>query len=208
MPAPTSEDDLKRRARRRLIGAVALTLAAVIILPLLLEDEPPPTERLEVQMPPIAEQPKPMDTVPPPAVTPPAETPAVVAAPEIAPPVEAAPKPEVLNVPKPKPSPVPTEPVKTGSKPAPPTEADPPRDSSPSPEASTPAFVVQLGAFSDPAKATLLKNRAAELGLPTYTDKSGALTRLRVGPFTSREAAIDAAVKLAEVGMNGQVMPK
>jgi len=34
------------------------------------------------------------------------------------------------------------------------------------------------------------------------------LTRVRVGPFPSRQAAIDAAVKLDEAGMNGQVMPK
>src|SRR5574340_258748 len=50
MPPPSSENDLKRLARRRLIGAVALALLAVIVLPLLLEDEPPPTSTLSVHM--------------------------------------------------------------------------------------------------------------------------------------------------------------
>ena len=57
MPPPSSENDLKRLARRRLIGAVALTLLAVIALPLLLEDEPPPTSALSVHM---AEAPAPV----------------------------------------------------------------------------------------------------------------------------------------------------
>ena len=106
------------------------------------------------------------------------------------------PKPKVLAQPVAKPRPKPNAPPKTESKPA------------SSQEVAPSAFVVQLGAFSDTAKITALKSRAAELGLPLYTDKSGALTRLRVGPFSSREAAMDAAVKLAEIGMNGQVMPK
>ena len=34
------EQNLKRKARRRLIGAVALTLAVVVILPMVLDSEP------------------------------------------------------------------------------------------------------------------------------------------------------------------------
>jgi len=37
------ELNLRRKARRRLIGAVALTLAAVVILPMVLDSEPKPT---------------------------------------------------------------------------------------------------------------------------------------------------------------------
>jgi DedD protein len=68
--------------------------------------------------------------------------------------------------------------------------------------------VVQLAALSDAAKAQALKARAAEAGLPAYTDKLGALTRVRVGPYPSREAAVAAAVKLAENGMTGQILTK
>lgn len=38
-----NELNLKRKARRRLIGAVALTLAVVVVLPMVLDSEPKPT---------------------------------------------------------------------------------------------------------------------------------------------------------------------
>jgi DedD protein len=68
--------------------------------------------------------------------------------------------------------------------------------------------VVQLAALSDSTKANVLKTRAAQAGLPAYTDTVGKLTRVRVGPYTSREAAVAAAVKLAEKGISGQVLVK
>jgi len=49
-------DDQKRRARRRLVGAVVLALAAAVILPMLLEKEPQPLgEDVSVQIPPVDE---------------------------------------------------------------------------------------------------------------------------------------------------------
>lgn len=45
-------ETLKRRGRRRLIGAVALVLAAVIVLPMVLDQEPPGTgSTLSVRIP-------------------------------------------------------------------------------------------------------------------------------------------------------------
>jgi DedD protein len=76
------------------------------------------------------------------------------------------------------------------------------------PAAASEAFVVQLAALSDAAKARSLKARAAQAGLPAYTDSVGSLTRVRVGPYASRTAAVAAAVKLAENGMSGQVVAK
>ena len=47
-------DELKRKARRRLVGAVVLALAAAIVLPLLLEKDPKPLgEDVSVNIPPI-----------------------------------------------------------------------------------------------------------------------------------------------------------
>jgi DedD protein len=47
-------DELKRRARRRLIGAIVLALAAAVLLPLLLESEPKPLgDEVSIQIPPI-----------------------------------------------------------------------------------------------------------------------------------------------------------
>ncbi len=68
--------------------------------------------------------------------------------------------------------------------------------------------MVQLAALSDASKANALRTRAAKTGLPAYTDKVGSLTRVRVGPFSSREEAVNAAVKLAEKGMGGQILSR
>ena len=47
-------DELRRRARRRLIGAIVLALAAAVLLPLLLESEPKPLgDDISIQIPPI-----------------------------------------------------------------------------------------------------------------------------------------------------------
>ena len=47
-------DELRRKARRRLIGAVVLALAAATLLPLLLEqDQKPLGDDISVQIPPI-----------------------------------------------------------------------------------------------------------------------------------------------------------
>ena len=49
-------DEMKRKARRRLVGAVVLALAAVIILPMLLEKEPRPLgDDVSVKIPPVDE---------------------------------------------------------------------------------------------------------------------------------------------------------
>jgi DedD protein len=46
-------DEMKRKARRRLVGAVVLALGAAIVLPLLLEKEPRPLgDDVSVQIPP------------------------------------------------------------------------------------------------------------------------------------------------------------
>ena len=206
MPAPSSEDDLKRRARRRLIGAVTLTLVAVIALPLLLEDQPPPAGRLEVRMPPVAELPVAPELRSPPELPKQAEIAPVVPIAPLATEPE-APLPAVVAVPE-KPAPKPKPVIPPEPKPKVPPNASPKPESNSAEKEAPSAFVVQLGAFSNADKALALKNRAADLGLPTYTDKSGQLTRLRVGPFPSRQAAIEAAETLADVGVDGQVMPK
>jgi DedD protein len=47
-------DELKRRARRRLVGAIVLALAAAVILPLLLESDPKPLgDEVNIRIPPI-----------------------------------------------------------------------------------------------------------------------------------------------------------
>ncbi len=49
-------DELRRRARRRLVGAVILALAAAVVVPMLLESDPKPLgEDVSVKIPPIDE---------------------------------------------------------------------------------------------------------------------------------------------------------
>src|SRR5580765_6868507 len=49
-------DEMKRKARRRLVGAIVLALAAAIMLPMLLEKEPRPLgDDVSVEIPPVDE---------------------------------------------------------------------------------------------------------------------------------------------------------
>ena len=52
--ADPAVEELKRRARRRLVGAIVLALAAAVILPLLLESDPKPLgDDVSIRIPPI-----------------------------------------------------------------------------------------------------------------------------------------------------------
>src|SRR5512138_2998887 len=53
-PDDAAVDELKRKARRRLVGAVVLALAAAIVVPMLLEREPRPLgDDVSVKIPPV-----------------------------------------------------------------------------------------------------------------------------------------------------------
>jgi DedD protein len=55
-PADVNVDDLRRRARRRLVGAIVLALAAAVFVPMLLESDPKPLgEDVSVRIPPVDE---------------------------------------------------------------------------------------------------------------------------------------------------------
>jgi len=52
--ADVNVDDLRRRARRRLVGAIVLALAAAVFVPMLLESDPKPLgEDVSVRIPPV-----------------------------------------------------------------------------------------------------------------------------------------------------------
>ncbi len=53
-PSDVNVDDLRRRARRRLVGAIVLALSAAVFVPMLLESEPKPLgEDVSVKIPPV-----------------------------------------------------------------------------------------------------------------------------------------------------------
>lgn len=183
IPAPIHDDmakaisdeelQLKKRARRRLVGAIALVLLVVVFLPMFLDSEPKPLNQdIAITIPPppgpdSSSQPAtaaPAGVAPPIPVVPPAKT-------ETAPPVRSAPVAvPKAETPNPEPRPAPVQPVKTSED-----------------------FVVQLGAFSNPANARVLQRKLQENKFKAYTEviksSGGERTRVRVGPYDSREAA-------------------
>src|SRR6266576_5590480 len=53
-PADINVDELRRRARRRLVGAIVLALGAAVIVPMLLESDPKPLgDDIAVKIPPV-----------------------------------------------------------------------------------------------------------------------------------------------------------
>ncbi|QOW25056.1 SPOR domain-containing protein [Lysobacter sp. H23M47] len=114
------------------------------------------------------------------------------------------PKPE-----PPKPTPAePAKPVATAPAPAKPEPA--PATSQPAPAAAGVGFVVQLGAFGNPAEATALRDRARSQGLSAFVEqvRSGdaTLNRVQVGPVADRAAADQLkAQAAAKLGISGFV---
>ena len=174
IPAPIHDDmakaisdeelQLKKRARRRLVGAITLVLLVVVFLPMFLDSEPKPLNQ-DIAI-----------TVPPLTGTEPSSAP-VTAAPAIVPPArtESAP------------------PVRTAPETAPKTETAKAEPKLPPQVASNPDYVVQLGAFSNAANARALQRKLQENKFKAYTEviknSTGERTRVRVGPYDSREAA-------------------
>jgi DedD protein len=174
------ELQLKKRARRRLVGAIALVLLVVVFLPMLLDSEPKPLNQdIAITIPALpgpdsSPQPAaPAGVAPPSPVMPPAKT-------ETAPPDRFAPAPVAVpkaETPRPEPRPAPVQPAKTSED-----------------------FVVQLGAFSNAANARALQRKLQENKFKAYTEvikrSDGERTRVRVGPYDSREAAEKARQRL------------
>jgi DedD protein len=192
------ELQLKKRARRRLVGAVALVLLIVVFLPMILDSEPKPLNQdIAINIPPIP-KPESIPQNPAPAIsstsTPPspprvAGMPAPAVQPDPAPSDEARPD-LPNNVPaKPEAKPVPKPLQKHEMKPAPAGHAG-----------SEESFVVQLGAFSSAANAKALQKKLQDNKFKAYTElvknASGDRTRVRVGPYPTREAAEKARDRL------------
>src|SRR5690606_41526376 len=72
-------------------------------------------------------------------------------------------------------------------------------------------FVLQVGAFANPGSARAQADKARKAGVRVYTETvqtaQGERTRVRVGPFASREAADQARAKLKSVGVESAVVP-
>ena len=71
-------------------------------------------------------------------------------------------------------------------------------------------FIVQLGAFADDSAVREARQKAERAGVKTYTQtvetSAGKRTRVRAGPFSSREDADKAAGALKKAGLGGSVL--
>lgn len=72
-------------------------------------------------------------------------------------------------------------------------------------------YVVQVGSYSEPRAVRETRQRVDRLGLDSFEQhvetSSGARTRVRLGPFGSKDEAVRAAAKLKAAGMNAAVLP-
>ena len=77
---------------------------------------------------------------------------------------------------------------------------------------ATEQWVIQLGAYKETGNVKLLLSKLKGMGVPAYTEKfdspQGPRTRVRAGPFASKEAAEKAHVKVKVIGVDGPVAPK
>jgi DedD protein len=233
--ADPAVEDLKRRARRRLVGAIVLALAAAVILPLLLESDPKPLgDDVSIQIPPIdngrfitplSPAKRTDGKVAPEAVgaltpaNPPTAAPVVPDEPKPISPVVATDKPvePAQAVPADAAAAGPSATSIVTPNPEPQKAATPaskagPGDASPAVAAPTGGFVVQLAAFADAKAAATLLSKLKSVGFPAYTEVSktpqGIMRRVRVGPYATREIADGEMVKLKAAGYRGVVTTK
>jgi len=213
---------LQRRARRRLVGAIALVVLVVIVLPIVLDTEPGPIDQDLVLQIPSQEAGKFNTRVLTPSA-PGAATPPLAGAGDAAPAKSEAPIPGAA--PKDAPAAAKTAaPAAPGEGNAPSAAAsakkEPPppakdrtraaKDESDAARARAllegkEAWVVRLGAFSNQANVKHLREKLTAAGVKTYTEAimgpKGEQTRVRAGPFDSKLEAERAYEKIAAMGL-------
>lgn len=177
----SEELQLRKRARRRLVGAVALVLVVVVFLPMFLDNDPKPVSEdiaINIPPPPVAtELPSEQDLSTAPSET---QEPSAPSEPLRFRPVEES------------------SGAATSSEPDSKPEASAPRQ--PATVTAKQEFVVQLGAFSDAGNAARLANKVRESQFDAYTEvvttSGGKRTRVRVGPYATRAEAEQARDRL------------
>jgi DedD protein len=198
------EIQLRKRARRRLVGAVALVVLVVAAAPMILDGEPPqpPAQHIDVQVAP-PRKPPPDERIP---------TPAPASEASLAePPKTSSDKAETFSDKAAASSDAASSDNKASGAAATPGSAAVPATSPGAPtkpqepnaaRAGGEAYAVALIATASPAKAAQMKRTLERLKFPAYTQKTpaGDKTRVRVGPFASREAAEQARQRLMRQG--------
>ena len=192
---------LKKRARRRLIGAITLVTLMVVVLPMLLDGEPKPVSQdINIQIPAQNGGSFASRVIPVPEKT--GTTEAAVRPQQTetaAPPPPSAPKPGADK-----------EPAKTAGQEKPGKIAT--AENKSTAESKSGAYVVQLAAFAHKDNAKQLQQKLSASGIRSYTEvlktAHGEKIRVRAGPYENRDAAEKVLDQLKALGLNGVVTPK
>jgi DedD protein len=214
-----SMDSLRKQARHRLIGATVLVVIAVLGFPLVFDTKPrdlasdiridmPDRDAVRPSQPPTVAIPDKLDNAKvslSEAVS--ANEQVVVddnkkaVAPAVNPPSESSSSDTKSTETKPK-----AEAAKTAPAPADATASAKPAAK----EAVAERFIVQFGAFSDEAKVKEVRSKLEKSGVKTYVHVAqtpeGKRTRVRAGPFASREEAQKIITKTKSLSLNAVVL--
>ena len=219
------ELQLRKRARRRLIGAIVLVSAVAVFLPMVLDHEPKPlSQDISIQIPapnnagtftskivPIAPGDAPTggqpSTATPSAVVekPTSQPDSTAKEPpahdtEAAPPLRADAEKSATEPPKPVVKPIEKPRVKSPAN---------PNDTK---KAAAGGFVVQVVALNDAKKAKELQQKISGSGVKSYVEvvptTKGNVTRVRAGPYATRAEAENISNKIKELGFGSNIIPK
>jgi len=195
MQRETSGDqelNFKKRARRRLVGAIALVLLMVVVLPMILKDRAAtePQEKITITLPNEQVQPEASDfdssivpTEPPMSVSP--------------------------EVTEPAPEATTSDSKAATTKPEQAQPAAKSEEAKPATETSH-KFYVQIGVFSEEANVKQLQAKLSDLGYKSQTEKietaKGKKTRLRTQTFSDRNEAAIALENIKDAGLTGMVV--
>lgn len=204
------EINLRRKTRRRLIGAIALTLVVVVLLPVIFDDEPVQDGEgmIELRIPDQdaapAFQPKidlpEMDKMSSESAATSAAAAAMVETPLAAPAAESEPATPVVSKPESKPK------VESAPKAETKPKADAKAAAKPQSVVVKSGWVVQVGAFANVETAKNLQTKLSKQGYHAYTEKAGNVVRVRVGGYPTREAAEKVQHKLETQGLHPNVI--
>lgn len=226
-PDTDSQQALKQSARRRLIGAAFFVVVAAAVLPMVMDATPPPQlndfrivtadSRVTDAATPTPLPPVTADAPPPVQKEPVADTkvaeaannnkPAdVTPAPASEAPVATPPAPVAEAATKPAPAPKPLE--KKADKPAEKSTGEKAADK----KTTKDQYYVQVGVFADAENVKQVRAKLKAQGIPSWTEEAtgnlSGKTRVKAGPFASKDAADKALAKITKAGLSGIVAKK
>lgn len=222
------ELQLKKRARRRLLGAIVLVTIAAVVLPMVLDSEPKQiSQDVSIKIPAPDSGTFTSKVVP---AAPTSKSAPATAAKPAAPAVESKPQqPPAAVAPattketaRPAVAAAKENGVKDGAAKDDGTKDGVTKDSGTKDGGAKTSvktadqgkgqFVVQVVALSDAAKAQQIRQQISAAGIKSYTEvvktSKGDVTRVRAGPFATRAAAEKARDQLKAMGLNGNVAAK